>query len=495
MPNPPTQEISYGPNRGRLRGAENESFIIVIAGTERVYIDGQLMVRGQENDYIIDYNTAELTFTTKRLITKDSRIIIEFQYSERNYSRSLFHAGIDFGKNRWKGRFNLYSEQDSKNQLLNLELDGSELQLLQNIGDSLELAIIPSIDSVGFDNDQVRYLKTDTTVTVGGIPVIYPEIFVHGIDPDSAIYQVRFSDVGIGNGDYIQVQSSANGRVFEWVPPDSITGDRLGRYVPLQQIITPKMNQLFTLGGEYAIGKKGRASVEGALSNTDLNRFSSKDNEDNLGYGVKVKYDHLIPLGDSAKWALKASADIEHLNERFRPIERFRSVEFERDWNIRDQDEHTDKYISAVRLGLVRKDVADIEYAFRQFLNGNLFEAYQNALKAEVVHKGFSFSVDGSHIFSNGKDLNNRFGRFKAGIQQKFKWFVIGGTDIFEDNRFFSTLNDSLTPASYQWNDAKVYVKAPMNGRTATRCSISAGMTDCRATAGSAIQVSGKASV
>lgn len=452
-------EGNQGPYR--LRGAENESFIIVIAGTERVYIDGQLMTRGQQNDYVIDYNTAEVTFTTTRLITKDSRIIVEFQYSERNYSRSLFHVGTDFEKNRLKVRFNLYSEQDGKNNLLDVDLNGSQLNLLQDIGDSLDLAVISAVDSAGFDNDQIRYWKTDTLVTVGGQPVAYPEIFIYSTDPDSAQYQVRFSDVGVGNGEYNQVQTGANGRVYEWIAPDSITGTRQGQYVPLQLIVTPKMNQLYTLGAEYKVGKNGTVVVEGALSNTDVNRFSTKDSDDNLGYGVKVKYDHIIPIGDSGKWAIKTGVDFEHLDANFRPIERFRTVEFERDWNLQNKNTFTNQYISTAKLGFVRKDIADVEYSFRSFLNETQFEAYQNALVAKIVHKGFNFDLNGSHIFSNGKEVNNRFGRFQAGIQYKFKWFTVGAKDIFEDNRFSNSATDSLQSTSYQWNDAKVYIKSP----------------------------------
>lgn len=452
-------EGNQGPYR--LRGAENETFIIVIAGTERVYIDGQLLTRGQEHEYIIDYNTAELTFTSKRLITKDSRIIVEFQYSERNYSRSLFHVGGDFEKDRVKVRFNIYSEQDGKNSLLNGDLSGNQLDLLQNIGDSLDLAIIPSVDSVGFSNDQVRYKKVDTTITINGFPVYVPEVFIYSLNADSALYQVQFSDAGLGNGDYIQLQTSANGRVYQWVAPDSITGEQQGRYVPAQKIITPKMSQLFTLAAEYKVGKNGNVMVEGALSNTDLNRFSSVDNEDNLGYGVKVKYDHVIPIGDSSKWALKTGVDFENINENFRPIERFRTVEFDRDWNLRDLDANTNQYISAARLGFIRKDIADVEYTFRSFLNETIFEAYQNALTAKIAHKGFSFDLNSSHIFSNGSITDNRFGRFQLGVQQKFKWFVVGATDIFEDNQFFTAGTDSLTQLSYRWNDSKVYIKSP----------------------------------
>lgn len=447
-----------------LRGAENEPFIVIIAGTEMVYIDGRLLTRGQENDYIINYNTAEITFTSKRMISKDSRIVVEFQYSERNYSRSLFHAGLNYEKNKVKLRFNLYSEQDSKNPVSNINLDEDQYRLLDSIGDNLDLAILPAVDSTGYTNDQVRYRRTDTTVAIMGVPAFFEEIFVQSFDPATAHFQVTFSDVGLGNGDYVQVTSTANGRVYQWVPPDSLTGARQGRYLPIQKLITPKQNQLFTLGAEYVVGKNGKVMMEGALSNTDLNRFSSVDNEDNLGYGVKVRYDHRIPLdgkGDSAKWALLTGLDFEHVSETFRPIERFRTVEFERDWNLNQNPTPVAQYISSARLGVSRRDWGTLNYTFRSFINQSVFNAYQSGVEADIAHKGFSMRFNGSHITSDGEVTDNRYGRFILDIEQKFKWFVIGGRNDFEDNRFTASGTDSLLAASYGWNDAKVYLRSP----------------------------------
>ena len=70
-------------------GQNGERFIIVIPGSEAVYEDGQRQTRGETNDYVIDYATGELTFTSNRLITQDKRVTVEFQYRTNEFTRTI----------------------------------------------------------------------------------------------------------------------------------------------------------------------------------------------------------------------------------------------------------------------------------------------------------------------------------------------------------------------------------------------------------------------
>jgi hypothetical protein len=180
----PAIEGNQGPYR--LSGSNGETYIIVLAGSEKIFIDGQRMTRGAQNDYIIDYNTAQITFTAKRLITKDSRIIAEFEYSEKSYARSLIFFNDEFEKDKLKIKFNLYSEQDSKNQPLQIQLDSAKKALMNSVGDQIEQAVYPTSDSVVFNSNQILYRKTDTTTTSG----TYPGIFIYSTNPDSAYWSV-----------------------------------------------------------------------------------------------------------------------------------------------------------------------------------------------------------------------------------------------------------------------------------------------------------------
>lgn len=452
-------ESNQGPYR--LRGAENEPYIIVLSGTERVYIDGRLMERGQENDYVINYNTAEITFTAKQLITKDKRIVVEFQYSDKNYARSLVHFGNDYTQGRLKLHVNVYSEQDSKNQPLQQDLTDEQKRLLSRIGDTLSLAVTPSVDSVPFTNSEVLYRRVDTVIGSH----VYKNVYVYSTSSDSAHFRVTFSNVGQGSGNYIQITSAANGKVFQWVAPDTVTQARRGSYEPVIQLVTPKKKQMLTVGAEYAINRYSKLTVEGAASNNDINTFSSADNSDDAGYAMKVNYDNARPLqvakdADSTKKPLLLITNLnyEYTQKNFSPIERYRSVEFERDWNRSATTIVADQHIIGAAVGLTKKGSGSISYRFNAFLEGNNYNATKNNASVLFAKKGFSLAYDGS-LLNSESTTNTQFYRHKSNVSQTIRWITVGLKDEFEHNLFMRPGSDSLLANSYQFWDWQAYIQ------------------------------------
>ncbi|MPT35810.1 MAG: hypothetical protein E2604_12185, partial [Flavobacterium sp.] len=86
------QEGNQGPYK--LKGPNGELYVLVISGSERVYVNGILLKRGESNDYIIDYNAGEIRFTSLFPITSEMRINIEYQYTDRNYTRYVAYGGV-----------------------------------------------------------------------------------------------------------------------------------------------------------------------------------------------------------------------------------------------------------------------------------------------------------------------------------------------------------------------------------------------------------------
>lgn len=439
-------EGNQGPYR--LRGNENEPYIIILSGTERVYMDGKLMTRGQEFDYVIDYNTSELTFTAKNLITKDIRIVVEFQYSDQNYARSLFQFSTTAQSKNLDWWVNAYSEQDAKNQPLQQNLTNEQKLLLSQIGDSLQLARYSVIDSVGYSENLVMYQMVDS--------LGYDSVLVASVDQSVAYYKAQFSYVGPGKGDYVFEKFNAIGRVYKWVEP--VGGVPAGDYAPVSLLITPKRQQLFTAGATYRLNERLKLTSELGMSGYDLNTFSSLDRFDDRGYSMRTRLEHKNPFGKDSvpSWSWTKQAEIEMLDPYFKPIEQYRAVEFDRDWNTRNRNYSGNQVLTTLGTSIENRNYGKIGINAQQYKIGSDFSGIRTQLLTNWRQQGFNVTIDASYL--NAKNENtNQFLRHRADISKQIRKFRVGYKDDQEWNRFVQ--GDSLLSLqSYRFFDYQGYV-------------------------------------
>ena len=455
-------ESNQGPYR--LRGAENEPFIIVLSGTEKVYIDGELMQRGQENDYVIDYNTAEIRFTPKQKITKDKRITVEFQYSDKNYARSLYYIADEYRGHNLSFHVNYFSEQDSRNKPLQQQLSDEQKLLLAGVGDSLTQAVVPAVDSVAYNTSDVLYKKIDSTAG----SFTYYGVYVYSTDT-AAHFKLGFSFVGAGRGNYVQVNSAANGKVFQWVMPDTVTGALRGSYEPVIQLVAPKKKQMLTAGLQYNFNKLTRFYFEGAYSDYDVNLFSTYDKANDKGYAIKTGLD--VPLisewkkikgGDSAmKAPLMLNVNYELAQKNFSPIERYRTVEFERDWNRGSLVQTSDQHIISSSLTFKPGRQVTAGYLFNTFLEGNSYNAIKHIVSASVNTRKYLLSYEGSMLNTQMQTGSTAFFRSRGNVARRFSVFTVGAKGQYEHNEFFRNKSDSLNAGSYEFGEWEAYISNP----------------------------------
>ncbi len=423
----PPREGVLGPYR--IPGPEGQDFVIILANSERVYLDGELLQRGFNLDYVIDYNTAQITFTNRILITEFSRIRIDYEYSDQNYSRAIVTADHEQTMGRFTIRAQAYSEADNRNQPLLTELDDADKQLLSEVGDNLGLAVTSGADSVAFSNEEVLYARRDT-VNISGESTT---VFVYSTDREEAYYRVRFSRTGPNGGDYVLDRAVANGRIYKWVSP--VDGVPQGNFTPLINIPAPNKRQMATLAGEYNVGEFETLFTETAFSRYDKNLYSDKDSGDDDGMAVHAGIRSAgRALGNG--YSLEAFTDVEWDHRNFARIDRFRPIEFNRDWNFAPVNDTT---VAAERIwnagiGAVR----DKEHLMRYRVTYRNREGYVNGFQQEArlrqSWKKMFVAGDFFHMSNDPEGMSARWTRLNADLSYRHRYLVPGYQFRFDHN-------------------------------------------------------------
>ena len=437
----------------KLYGADGEVSIVIVAGSERVYVDGQLLTRGADHDYVVDYNTAEISFTPQMLISVEKRIIVEFEYTNRHYSRyNLFtHNELEVnGKCPFKLYVNFFHEQDLKNQSIQPELTNENKRFLASLGDAGTTAYFPIVDTAVFSPDRILYEKIDSVYN----NKIYT-IYKYSINSNTTLYSPSFTYMGAQKGNYKLVSSTANGRVFEWVAPED--GVPQGEYEPVLLLTAPSSQQMATIGLDFSARKNTRIQTEFAISHFDQNTFSKKDRNDDVGFSYHLNVNDMETINsrqDSLPWLLTSQIQMQFVHKNFTPFESFRDVEFARQYNLSsDYSTNNSDWMIDAGIRLTKQNRHQLFYHANFFDRIDDVFALRNELTTSDRWKSWLLKTKTSYLITRDSIQRSRYLVSSVNLSKNWEKITIGLDNLLEHNIFRDSKQQSLRLNSFAFNE------------------------------------------
>jgi hypothetical protein len=435
------QEGNQGPYK--LQGPNGELFVLIVSGSETVYVNGVAVERGENKDYIIDYNAGEIIFNSTFPITSEMRITVDYQFSERNYSRLVAYGGGQYESNKLNIGVSVYSENDAKNQPLQQNLSEEQVQILSDAGDDYTLMAAPSEVPESFNENRILYRKE----LIDGV-----EAFVFSNNPDDELFSVKFSLVPENQGNYIVSSISAISNIYEYIPP--VAGIPQGNYEPLVQLIAPTKLQIAVIKGSYEPSEKTRIKFELSGSKNDLNLFSSIDDNDNNGFAGQLRVDQALVKTDSL-WNLNLFAEGNFIQEEFRTIERLYRAEFNRDWNIDMALGNQKLLISGLEMVHPHKGLAS--YRFEHLNYSDNFNGNRHVALADLRLNRFVIRSQSS-VLNASSNLNaSTFIRSFNSLTYRLVKGWLGTKLSLEDNEQKDKETDEFTALSQKFSSYEFF--------------------------------------
>jgi len=353
-------------------GSDNGNIDIIIqAGTEKVWLNGNELTRGKNHDYVVDYHTGEISFTSKQLIHHDSDIYIEYQYTDYQFNRNLL--GSSFSKKiEEKGNisFHWVKEDDfiSSNKS---EFSSEALAALKQAGDK-----DPYINGIQLDSTGDYYLSQS-------ILYYFQEMDTTTIDEYERVSAVfRYNK----NGNYIKKISNKGNSYYHY---SSFTNENELTYSPGYSVVRPEDLQSFNIQSDWHYENNLNLKVEFAHSNQDLNRLSDMDDNDNLGVAYYLEIEKSSDLL-SYENALNFRFSDWKKSIEYASLSRDTDILFNREWNLtEEQSGNFNLKTGDITVQIPERGKSTFQFSSLQYGNDQKERIH---LKQDLTHKRFKDS-------------------------------------------------------------------------------------------------------
>jgi len=441
------QEGNQGPYK--LVAQNGDLSILIVSGSETVYVNGLPRTRGENNDYIIDYNAGEIRFNPTFPITADMRISVEYQTTQSNFARILGHGGASYVSKKLNLQSFVYSESDLRDQSLQQSLSDEQKQVLSEAGDQSERAIVQSAVVDTFSENKTLYFNNGTPEN--------PEFVFAASEEDRQreLFNVRFTEVPQNTGNYILSNANVTNPIFRFVAPEN--GIPQGNFEPIIQLIAPIKLQLAVLKGNYTPSEKASLNFELAASNNDNNLFSDLDDSDNTGAAIHVDFSQRLWKNKKKSWQIGVASGVDYVDAKFRSIEGLYNIEFNRDWNL-DLNFVPENQIfnqNSIQFKHVKK--GSITYGLDYLDYENQYQGTKHSLTAGLTHKKWNWIQNTSLLSSDATIFKSSFFRNTTNLNYTRSKFWAGIKFLAEANEEKNKQTQELSSISQRFTSYEVY--------------------------------------
>ena len=444
-----------------LKSKEGRANVVIIAGSERVWLNGKALKRGDDLDYIIDYSRGELIFMPNNLIFFDSDIDIEYQYQELNYSSNYFETGI------------------KKQSTTNSQFEIKYVTENQNINTSF------------ISDDQKKAFKTTDQIMIEGSYldslgeyILVDSIFHYspGNDSDTKRFSVVFSPSP--SGEYIRKISPQERIYYDYIGNEPFEGTK---YSPGQSIAAPKGHSVLQVDSNYKFGDNSFLKIESIFSQNRTNLYK-RSNPSKHGSAVNIRFNKdKVTLGD-----IDFTFDLSHKmnSQNYQSLGRDRRVDFNETWDYEVKNSNKlsiSKFGTKIKTSSTNIDFdlynmntdlekrsrfqTSIDHKSKYIKNGsltinrikhkNFFNqvsshiAFLNrtinpfiGIKHEMREKDYKFND-----FTYGVSLLSKNQFMSIGFGERIDWiFNVENSELIEDKNFRFVQFDYRSTSSSSWN-------------------------------------------